>query len=103
MSANKDQIILITGVNPGGLAWATAKALIGTLSPGSTILLTARTVVKAETVVKTLKEEVDGSVQLPNLVTAHLDIESDESIEAIVKLISEEYGRLDVLVNNAGE
>lgn len=32
-----------------------------------------------------------------------IDIESDESIDQAFKTISQKYGKIDVLINNAGE
>lgn len=62
---------------------------------GFAIILTARDTDKAETLASELRDEdLD--------VTAHaLDISKADSVNAIIKFVDKQYGRLDILVNNA--
>ena len=89
---NMKKIALITGANKG-LGFETAKQL-GELN--FTVVVTARTTEKLEATVKKLKEltiEVYGF---------KLDVTTREEIKGLVTFIESKFGRLDVLVNNAG-
>ena len=83
-------ILLITGGN-AGLGFQTVKALSNS-SVGYTILLGGRNLQKAAAAAEGLK----------NVTPIQIDIEKDESIKAAFKHVSEKYGRLDILINNAG-
>ena len=93
-----NDILFITGANTG-LGFETVKSFLQ--SPKSyTILLGGRNIEKAVAA----KEEAQG--QFPEssstIKTIQIDIEDDESINQAFEDISKEYGRLDVLINNAG-
>jgi NAD(P)-dependent dehydrogenase (short-subunit alcohol dehydrogenase family) len=87
------QIALVTGCSRSeGLGFEVCKQF-GEL--GFTVLLTARNASKAETLAAMLRDQgldVDGHA---------LDIAHDESIQTLVSIIAERYGRLDILINNA--
>jgi NAD(P)-dependent dehydrogenase (short-subunit alcohol dehydrogenase family) len=85
------KVALVSGVGPG-LGQANAKALA---REGATVVLAAR---NAEYLAQ-VQQEIQGAggraVAVPtNLVKA-------EEVEALVERVRSEYGRLDVLVNNA--
>ncbi|KAH6954431.1 hypothetical protein DER45DRAFT_646205 [Fusarium avenaceum] len=89
--------ILVTGANRG-IGYAIVQA-IATRLPSSNIILGCRSKDAAQEAIQSLRE---------NGVTAQLsyveiDIESDASIEAAVVWLEQKYGRLDVLINNAGK
>lgn len=82
------KIILITGAS-SGYGKATAKAF---KENGDAVIMTARNEEKLEEA----RKEVGGDYAF------RLDVTNPEDWENVVKLVKEKYGRLDVLVNNAG-
>jgi NAD(P)-dependent dehydrogenase (short-subunit alcohol dehydrogenase family) len=82
-------IALVTGANKG-IGFATVRRLA---DRGWTVLLGARDAERGAAAAETLHGDV---TVLP------LDVTSDESVAAAVKEVESRYGRLDVLVNNAG-
>lgn len=88
------KIALITGVSREmGLGFETAKQLT---SKGYKVIITARDEEKASELAGKLT--ADGK----DAVAKQLDIGSDQSVESLAKELSDEFGKLDVLVNNAG-
>lgn len=83
----KDKIALVTGGN-SGLGKATAKLLI---QEGAVVIITGRDHNKTQEVA----EEI-GSIPFK------CDVTNDNEINALYTFISEEYGKLDILINNAG-
>jgi NAD(P)-dependent dehydrogenase (short-subunit alcohol dehydrogenase family) len=86
------KIALISGANKG-IGLETARQL-GKL--GYTILLGARDLAKGEAAAEELT--ADGVDARP----LKLDVTSQTDIEAAAELVEKEYGKLDVLINNAG-
>lgn len=87
------RVALVTGCSRSeGLGFEVCKQLA---QRGITVFLTARDESRAVTLAATLRD------QGLDVIGHGLDISSIESIEAIVDLIDERYGRLDILVNNA--
>ncbi|KAF2276869.1 NAD(P)-binding protein [Westerdykella ornata] len=95
MSSNK-RIILITGAN-NGIGFETAAAL-ATASSKNHVLVAARSRSKGEQAIK----NIQARNPVGTLSLVELDVTSDASIAAAAKQIETEFGRLDVLVNNAG-
>jgi len=84
-----DKIALITGVSREmGLGFEIAKQL---KELNYKVIITARDFEK----VKELADKI-------NLTAKALDITNDESVEQIAQEIEKEFGKLDVLINNAG-
>jgi len=92
-------IVLITGANTG-LGFEIVKALLQSPKP-YTILLGGRSLEKAKAATQQAQTEFPSSSSVINPV--QIDIESDSSITNLVDQISAEYGRVDVLINNAGK
>jgi NAD(P)-dependent dehydrogenase (short-subunit alcohol dehydrogenase family) len=88
MTQTNDQVWFITGANKG-LGAAIAKEA---LDKGYKVVATAR---KTEGMEKTFGDS-------PNLLIASLDITSEEQVQSAVNIALERFGRIDVLVNNAG-
>ena len=84
-------IALVTGATRG-LGRETARQLA---ELGWTVLLGSRDLHRGELVAKELGDDV-------RVVPLALDVTSDASVTAAVAEVSGAYGRLDVLVNNAG-
>ncbi len=89
----KGQVALITGCSTG-LGVQMAKALA---NQGAIIVPVARRQEKVEAVAKELTEEF-GVETLP----IRCDITDTDSVEELVDKIMEKYGRIDILINNAG-
>jgi FlaA1/EpsC-like NDP-sugar epimerase len=91
-------IVLITGGNTG-IGYESVKALYASPHP-HTILMGSRSLEKANESISRLKNEVSGSKS--ELVPIQIDIEDDASIEKAFGEVESKYGRVDTLVNNAG-
>lgn len=86
------RIALVSGANRG-LGLEVARQLGAS---GMTVLLGARNLVAGEKAAKQLRRA--GS----DVVAVQLDVTSQADVDALVGRIEHDYGRLDVLVNNAG-
>lgn len=82
------KIVLITGAS-SGYGKATAKAF---KDNGDTVIMASRNGEKLEAA----RLEVGGDLAVP------MDVTKPEDWDRMVELVREKYGRLDVLVNNAG-
>jgi gluconate 5-dehydrogenase len=89
----KGQVAIVTGCS-GGLGVQMAKALA---NQGCNIVPIARRMEKLEEVAKELREEFGVEV-LP----IRCDITQTEMVEDVVKQTMERFGRIDILINNAG-
>ena len=83
-----NRIVLITGAS-SGYGKATAKAF---KENGDIVIMTARSIEKLEQA----KNEVGGDMAFS------MDVTKPEDWEYAVKIIKEKYGKLNILVNNAG-
>ncbi len=88
----KDKIVIITGASSG-----IGKALALEISSGgASVVLAAR----SESKIRDLEEEIKKSGgEAYSVVT---DVSSERDCENLIKATISKYGRLDVLVNNAG-
>lgn len=89
----KGQVAIVTGCSTG-LGVQMAKALA---NQGATIVPVARRQEKIEAVAKELTEEF-GVETLP----IRCDITDTEAVEALVDKVLEKFGRIDIVINNAG-
>jgi NAD(P)-dependent dehydrogenase (short-subunit alcohol dehydrogenase family) len=97
MSSNP--ILLITGGNTG-LGFETIRSLCES-KKAYTILLGGRSNDKADAAAKAAQTEFPQS--LCTIATVQIDIEDDDSISKAFDHIASKYGRLDILINNAGK
>lgn len=93
------RVILISGANTG-LGLETVKSIYNTSSQASTIFVCGRSVKSAQDAIDGLKKDNTSSEH--SLVALQLDVTDDKSIEAAFNKVSTDYGKLDVLINNAG-
>lgn len=87
----KEKVVVITGGSSGmgkGMAARFAKE-------GTRVVITGRTIEKLEEAKKEI-EQFEGQV-LP----VQMDVRNTEDIKRMIEKIDEEFGRIDVLVNNA--
>ncbi|KUJ70568.1 dehydrogenase [Streptomyces albus subsp. albus] len=86
---HKGEVALVTGANKG-----IGKQIVRRLAAeGMTVYLGARDVKRG----RTAAGEIDGDVRF-----VRLDVTDAGTVEAAAKRIEQNFGRLDVLVNNAG-
>jgi NAD(P)-dependent dehydrogenase (short-subunit alcohol dehydrogenase family) len=88
MSENDDQVWFITGANKGMGAECAKEAL----SHGCKVVATARNPERARQIL----------CNSPDLLIVPLDITNDEQVQSAVTAAVDRFGRIDVLVNNAG-
>ncbi|MBK0008775.1 SDR family oxidoreductase [Bacillus sp. S35] len=84
--------VLVTGAS-SGLGFSMAEAL---LQAGATVALASRAGTKLDQAVEKLKLEGYPAVGIP------LDVRSEQSVNNAVEWVKREWGKLDVLINNAG-
>jgi NAD(P)-dependent dehydrogenase (short-subunit alcohol dehydrogenase family) len=96
-STSTNPIVLITGANTG-LGLAIVKALYQSTT-AYTILLCGRSIQKAQDAAHQIQA---GDPSGSGVVPMQVDLESDESIEKLARDVGEKYGRVDILINNAG-
>ncbi|GAA1879188.1 SDR family NAD(P)-dependent oxidoreductase [Streptantibioticus ferralitis] len=86
-----DKVVIVTG-GGSGIGAATAYRFG---REGATVIAVGRTE-------DTLKKAAAGAPTGSTIVTRVADVSDESSITALIAGVAEEYGRLDVLVNNAG-
>lgn len=97
MSSAK-KVVFITGANTG-LGLEAVKALLKS-SVQYDIVLGSRKIENGHKAVKALKKDFPDTSSTLSVV--QVDLESDESITNARDTISTQFGRLDILANNAG-
>ena len=87
----KKKIALVTGANKG-LGFETCLQLA---QLGLTVILSARDLIKGQVAAKQLADK--GL----DVLFYHLDVSNQNNINKIARQIEQQFGRLDILVNNA--
>lgn len=93
--SSKSHIILASGVNRA-IEFAILYSL-ATAMPSS-ILLGCRETAKGEAAISDLRAQGIASTIIP----IHLDVTSDDTVKAAIEAVVKKYGKLDVLIENAG-
>jgi NADP-dependent 3-hydroxy acid dehydrogenase YdfG len=83
------KIVLLTGASEG-IGLATARLLA---DQGAKVALVARSAARLEQLASLL----------PDALAVPIDMRDETAVQAMVKQVYEHYGRIDVLVNNAGQ
>jgi len=92
MSTLQDKVVLVTGAGQG-----LGAAICKTLSEEKmTVILTD---VKAERLERTTKEITDQGCRAVSFL---MNVGDEESVKEVFKRVVEEYGKIDVVINNAG-
>jgi hypothetical protein len=90
----KGKVVIVTGAS-SGIGEATARQFG---REGAKVVLAARRVDKLQT----LAEEIKGMGTGAEVLVVQADLSKLEDIQLLVKQTLDKYGRIDVLVNNAG-
>lgn len=98
MTDSYSTLVLITGANTG-IGYATTKALLQS-ERSYQVLLGGRDELKARQAADSVRIELGADVQVTPI---QIDVESDESIDKAYAEVQKQFGRLDCLINNAGE
>lgn len=92
MSRLKDKVAIITGSSEGmGKSMAELFA-----KEGAKVAVTSRTKETGEEVAKNIRKNGGDAKYF------HLDVSKEESVKTLVEDVKKEWGKIDVLVNNAG-
>ncbi|KAL7916745.1 NAD(P)-binding protein [Trichoderma velutinum] len=91
-----NKIILVTGANRG-LGYSVLQ-VAGGRDPSNTYILGSRDLEAG----KKAKEQLEQEGVKANIEVLKLDVTNDDEIMEAVKFVAVKYGKLDVLVNNAG-
>lgn len=92
-------LILITGANQGLGYYATQQlAATGKYH----VLMGSRDLSKAEKAIQSLASDSSMKVDGKDIEPLQIDVLDDSSIKAAVETVEKKFGRLDVLLNNAG-
>ncbi|KAH7009914.1 hypothetical protein EDB80DRAFT_610523 [Ilyonectria destructans] len=92
------EIVFITGANTG-IGYEAVKSLLQSPKPYH-ILLGCRSLLKGHAAITKLAEETDNDHSTVEPV--EIDISDDDSIQRAFEMVRDKFGRVDVLVNNAG-
>lgn len=90
-------IVLITGANTG-LGYQTARHLA--LTGKYIVFIGARSTEKANSAIDSLLKS-DTSITKEHIIPLLIDITDDSSITSAVAAVKDQFGKLDILVNNA--
>lgn len=94
----KDKVIIVTGASSGiGLASATRFA-----SLGAKIVLAARSIDKLEKIAEEINEKFNSQQPTAKVLCVKTDVTKEEDCKNLVEQTIKHFGKIDVLVNNAG-
>ncbi|KAF7590221.1 hypothetical protein BBP40_003152 [Aspergillus hancockii] len=92
---SESTIVLITGAN-SGVGYATARTIAS--QPNYHVIMACRDLLKGQEACSRLKTaNIQGTLSV-----IQLDVEDDTSISKAFNIISDQFGRVDVFISNAG-
>ena len=92
----KDKVVIVTGASSGiGLASVTNFAVLG-----AKVVLAARSIDKLEKIAEELGQQTTDNRQ--QLLCIKTDVTKEEDCRNLIEKTVEKFGKIDVLVNNAG-
>lgn len=94
----RNEVVLITGANTG-IGYQIVRALASS-DKAYDIIVAGRSPDKVKAAIDSVKAEFSSAHS--KLFPLQVDVESDESIGAAYEEVQSQFGRVDVLVNNAG-
>ncbi len=97
--ANDKLIVLVTGGNQG-LGYYAIQQMSATGKYH--ILMGSRDITKAEKAIQTLADDKSVNAKPEDVEPLQIDMSSDESIKKAATTVEEKFGRLDILMANAG-
>jgi short-subunit dehydrogenase len=89
----QDKVVIITGASEG-IGLATARLFA---QEGAKVALAARSADTLNTIVNELHEQHCEAVAVPT------DMHNKDEIESLADSVFQQYGRIDILINNAGQ
>ncbi len=89
----QDKVVIITGASEG-IGLATARLFA---QEGAKVVLAARSADTLTTIVNELHEYHREAIAVPT------DMRNQDAIKAMVDSVFQQYGRIDILINNAGQ
>ncbi len=89
----RNKVVIVTGAS-GGIGLATARRFA---EAGARVVLAARSTDKLERIAAELCQAGHDAIAIPT------DMRSRAEVERLVKVAYEHYGRIDILINNAGQ
>ena len=97
------KVVIITGAS-SGIGLATAKAFA---AKGDCVVLAARNIAKLNSTIAVLgnlygAETRLGTDRVPKFLAVETDVTNEEECKKLIEKTADVYGRIDVLVNNAG-
>jgi 3-oxoacyl-[acyl-carrier protein] reductase len=92
MDELKDKVVIVTGASRG-IGAATAREFA---RHGARLVLTARTAPAIERLAREIGDDGGEALAVPGDVAVYADV------EAVVRTAVERFGRLDLVINNAG-
>lgn len=94
----KDKVIIVTGASSGiGLASATRFA-----SLGAKVVLAARSLDKLEKIAEEINEKFNSQQSTSKVLCIKTDVTKEEDCKNLIEQTVSYFGKIDVLVNNAG-
>ena len=88
-----DKVAIVTGGSDGiGKA-----AAISLAKEGAKVAIIARNQEKIDLAVKEISETTNG-----NIIGISTDVSDESEVKAMVSRVADEFGRIDILINNAG-